>query len=65
MDLILFLLTYVVLCAALVFLLLFGESSIFIGTPVASLHWILFYGSCDLVWYIPGPTSSVLDLCSC
>ena len=53
MDLFLVLLTYVVLFAALIFLLLFGESSIFIGTPVASLHWFLFQGTCDVVWLVP------------
>ena len=50
MDLISLLLVYVFMVSAAIFLLLFGEAPIFMGTPIAKLHWLFFHGVCQGVW---------------
>ena len=52
MDLFLLLFIYVMLVAASIFLLLFGEAPMFTNTPIAQLHWLLFYGVCEGAWYV-------------
>jgi hypothetical protein len=46
MDFITFTAVYLAFTAVLVFVMLFGESPIFIGTPVAKAHWLFTQGIC-------------------
>lgn len=50
MDLFSFLLIYVGAVGAVIFILLFGESPAFSGTPVEGLHWIFFTGIPAGLW---------------
>ena len=38
--------------ALFIFVSLFGDSSIFRGTPVHWLHWLVTKGCCQGFWYI-------------
>lgn len=43
---------YLLGLGVLIFLLLFGEAAFFTGTPIASLHWLLFSGICEAFWWV-------------
>jgi hypothetical protein len=47
MEFITFTALYLGLTAALVFIMLFGESPLFTDTPIASLHWLITQGVCS------------------
>ncbi|KAG2501050.1 hypothetical protein HYH03_000869 [Edaphochlamys debaryana] len=47
MDLFLFAIGYAMLTGFFIFILLFGESPVFRGTPIASAHWFLTQGLCN------------------
>ena len=47
MEFLTFTIFYLGITAALVFIMLFGESPLFTDTPIASLHWLITQGVCS------------------
>ena len=47
MDLVVFIVGYLSVTAFMLFILLFGESPMFIGTPVPRVHWFFTQGVCE------------------
>ena len=43
-------LAYVASLGVFLFVMLFGESALFVGTPVATAHWWLNHGVFDAFW---------------
>jgi hypothetical protein len=47
MDFINFVLVYLSIVLAFVFVLLFGELTVFAGTPISFLNWLITSGICS------------------
>ncbi|GIL72191.1 hypothetical protein Vretimale_331 [Volvox reticuliferus] len=52
MDIFVFTIAYLSATAFFIFILLFGESPVFNGTPVAWLHWLVTIGICNVLEFL-------------
>ncbi|GIL45486.1 hypothetical protein Vafri_2721 [Volvox africanus] len=52
MDIFVFTIAYLSATAFFIFILLFGESPVFNGTPVAWLHWLVTTGICNVLEFL-------------
>ncbi|GLI64167.1 hypothetical protein VaNZ11_007354 [Volvox africanus] len=52
MDIFFFTIAYLSATAFFIFILLFGESPVFNGTPVAWLHWLVTTGICNMLEFL-------------